>query len=156
MIGVGISTICGRLISGYLLDRYFAPYIAAIFFTLPICGIVLLGSGVTEIVPLLAIICLGLGLGAEVELIGFLVSRYFGLRAYGQIYGFIFALFALGSGTGPMALGFAYDVMGSYNVGHMFSMALIFAAATLLWRLGPYAFPAPHTPAAASGFKAAT
>ena len=156
MIGVGISTIFGRLISGYLLDRFFAPYVAAIFFTLPICGIVLLNSGVTEIAPLLAIICLGLGLGAEVDLIGFLVSRYFGLRDYGQIYGFVFALFALGSGTGPMALGFAYDVLGSYNAGHMFSIALIFAATTLLWRLGPYAFPAPHASAAASGHRASS
>jgi nitrate/nitrite transporter NarK len=77
------------------------------------------------------------------------------LRAYGQIYGFVFALFALGSGSGPMVLGFAYDVTGSYNVGHMFSTALIFTAATLLWRLGPYTFPAPHAPAEASGLKAA-
>ena len=156
MIGVGVSTICGRLISGYLLDRIFAPYVAAVFFALPICGIVFLSSGVTEIVPLLAIIFLGLGLGAEVDLIGFLVSRYFGLRAYGQIYGYIFALFALGSGSGPMALGFAYDMTGSYGTGHMFSTAFIFAAATLLWRLGPYSFPAPHPPAALSNLEAAT
>ena len=88
------------------------------------------------------------------DLIGFLVSRYFGLRAYGQIYGFIFALFALGSGTGPMALGFAYDAMGSYNVGHMFSIALIFAAGTLLWRLGPYTFPAVRPDGADKGRQA--
>jgi predicted MFS family arabinose efflux permease len=154
MVVVGISTIIGRLVSGYLLDRFFAPYIAAAFFGLPLLSITLL-SGVTSDYAFFIInIGLGLGLGAEIDLMGFLVSRYFGLRSYGQIYGFIFGMFAIGSGTGPMLLGFGYDFFGSYNVSHMFSIVLIFTATTLLWRLGPYAYPAPHASAAASGHRA--
>ncbi|MGY9107317.1 MAG: MFS transporter, partial [Alphaproteobacteria bacterium] len=81
-----ISTIVGRLVSGYLLDRFFAPYIAAAFFGLPLLSIALL-SGVTSDYAFFIInIGLGLGLGAEIDLMGFLVSRYFGLRSYGQIY----------------------------------------------------------------------
>ena len=56
----------------------------------------------------------------------------------------IFALFAIGSGTGPMAQGIIYDMTGSYNVSHMISIVLVFIAGTLLWRLGPYTFPAIH------------
>ena len=40
-------------------------------------------------------------LGAEVDIVGYLVSRYFGLRRYGEIYGYIFAIFTIGSGVGP-------------------------------------------------------
>jgi predicted MFS family arabinose efflux permease len=144
MIVTGISTIIGRLVSGYLLDRIFASYVAAIFFALPIVGIALLGSEMGGIVPLLALILLGLGLGAEVDLIGFLVSRYFGLKAFGEIYGYVFAMFALGSGFGPMALGYAFDHFTTYTVGQVFSAAFVFVAGALLWRLGPYAFPAQH------------
>ncbi len=156
MIGVGISTIIGRLVSGYLLDRYFAPYVAAFFFSLPLISLALLISGATGFGLFLAIIGLGLGLGAEIDLMGFLVSRYFGIRSFGEIYGYVFALFALGSGFGPMAHGFAFDYSGSYNVSHMISIALVVSAAMLLLRLGPYAFPSPHASAAASGLKAAT
>ncbi|MEE8440003.1 MAG: MFS transporter [Micropepsaceae bacterium] len=156
MIGVGTSTIVGRLLSGYLLDRLFAPYVAAVFFSLPLFSIVLLSSGAGDYALLLAIIGLGLGLGAEIDLMGFLVSRYFGLKAFGQIYGYVFALFALGSGSGPMIHGFAYDLTGSYNVIHMISTVLVFIAAALLWRLGPYTYPAPHAGDAASGRRPAT
>jgi predicted MFS family arabinose efflux permease len=152
MVGVGISTIIGRLVSGYLLDRYFAPYVAAFFFSLPLVSLALLISGATGFGLFLAIIGLGLGLGAEIDLMGFLVSRYFGIRSFGEIYGYVFALFALGSGFGPMAHGFAFDFSGSYNVSHMVSIALVISAAMLLLRLGPYGFPVVHdAPAAASG-----
>lgn len=152
MVGVGISTIIGRLVSGYLLDRYFAPYVAAFFFSLPLISLALLISGATGFGLFLAIIGRGLGLGAEIDLMGFLVSRYFGIRSFGEIYGYVFALFALGSGFGPMAHGFAFDFSGSYNVSHMVSIALVTSAAMLLLRLGPYGFPVVHdAPAAASG-----
>jgi predicted MFS family arabinose efflux permease len=152
MVGVGISTIIGRLVSGYLLDRYFAPYVAAFFFSLPLISLALLISGATGFGLFLAIIGLGLGLGAEIDLMGFLVSRYFGIRSFGEIYGYVFALFALGSGFGPMAHGFAFDFSGSYNVSHMVSIALVTSAAMLLLRLGPCGFPVVHdAPAAASG-----
>src|SRR5690606_17794815 len=85
LVAVGLSTIVGRLLSGYLLDRFFAPYLAAAIFLVPLIGVLILLSG-TTIIPLVVIaaICLGLGLGAEVDIIGFLVGRYFGLRRYGE------------------------------------------------------------------------
>ena len=42
---VGLSTIAGRLVSGYLLDRFFAPYVAAALFLLPLAGVGILGAG---------------------------------------------------------------------------------------------------------------
>ena len=62
MIAVGLSTMAGRLISGYLVDRIFAPFVAAFFFLLPCLGIYLLGSTIS---PVLGIISLGLASGTE-------------------------------------------------------------------------------------------
>ncbi|MEY4879774.1 MAG: hypothetical protein RJB62_1243, partial [Pseudomonadota bacterium] len=39
---------------------------------------------------------------------------------------------------------YAFDHFTTYTVGQVFSAAFVFVAGALLWRLGPYAFPAQH------------
>ena len=71
-------------------------------------------------------------------------GRYFGLRAYGEIYGYLFAIFTLGTGLGPVLMALAFDVTRSYNVTLTgFAVALVCASA-LVSRLGAYVFPARH------------
>jgi predicted MFS family arabinose efflux permease len=102
LIAVGLATIVGRLISGFLLDRVFAPRLAAAIFLIPLIGMIaLLLGGVSLAAALTTAACFGFSLGAEVDIVGYLVSRYFGLRRYGEIYGYIFAIFTVGSGLGP-------------------------------------------------------
>jgi MFS family permease len=138
---VGLSTIAGRLFAGYLLDRFFAPFVSAGLFLLPLVGVSILVAGAGGSAPLLAAISLGFGLGAEVDVIGFLVSRYFGLRAYGEIYGCIFAVFTVGTGLGPVLMGMSFDATQSYNVAlTVFGVSLV-CASVLISRLGRYTFP---------------
>ena len=139
---VGLSTIAGRLVSGYLLDRFFAPYVTAALFLLPLAGVGILAAGPGGPPPVLAAIALGFGLGAEVDVIGFMVSRYFGLRSYGEIYGCMFAIFTVGTGLGPVLMGLSFDATRSYNVAlTVFGVALV-CASVLVSRLGRYTFPA--------------
>ena len=139
---VGVSTIAGRLVAGYLLDRLFGPYVAAGLFVLPLAAVGLLPSGAGGIAPTLAAVSLGFGLGAEIDVIGFLASRYFGLRAFGQIYGCLFAIFTLGTGLGPVLMAVSFDATRSYDVTlGAFGVALV-CASVLVSRLGPYRFPA--------------
>lgn len=139
---VGLSTIAGRLVAGYLLDRFFAPYVAAGLFLLPLVAVALLTAGAGGVAPTLAAVSLGFGLGAEVDVIGFLAGRYFGLRAFGQIYGCLFAIFTLGTGLGPVLMAVSFDVTRSYDVTLTgFGVALV-CASLLVSRLGPYPFPA--------------
>ncbi|MDP3658679.1 MFS transporter [Phenylobacterium sp.] len=148
MMAVGFSTMAGRLISGYLVDRIFAPYVAAFFFTLCVGGLGLLASGHA---PLLGIIALGLAAGTEIDLVGFLTSRYFGQKRFGQIYGYLFAAFAMGAGLGPALLGMAYDRLGSYVTAFLSFGGLMIVALGLLLALGPYVYPVVHKPAKARG-----
>ena len=99
----GLALILGRVLSGYCLDRFFAPFVSAAFFAVPLCGIALLGSGADGALALLAAVMLGIGIGAEVDIMAFLVGRYFGLSHYGAIYGTLLALFTFGSGARAMA-----------------------------------------------------
>ena len=144
LVGVGISTIFGRLISGYLLDRVFAPRLAAIIFLVPIAGIVVLWfGGASPALALISAICFGFGLGAEVDVIGFLVGRYFGLRRYGEIYGYIFALFTIGSGVGPFLMGLSFDATRSYERALIIFCVMLLVASVIIFRIGPYRYPPP-------------
>ncbi len=91
---------------------------------------------------------IGLGLGAEIDLIAFLTSRYFGQRAFGQLYGFCFMLFGLGSSFGRYIGGAVYDLSGSYNPALVGAAIALVLAVVLVYRLGPYAYPvqAPFEP----------
>ena len=146
LVVVGLAAIAGRLISGVLLDRFFAPHLAAAIFLIPLVGTIVLLTGIiaTPLV-LVAAVCLGFGLGAEVDVIGFLVGRYFGLRRYGEIYGYIFAAFTIGSGVGPYLLGLCFDLTGSYKPAVVASCGILLVASGLVAMLGPYRYPAADT-----------
>jgi MFS family permease len=138
MAFAGLALTGGRLFAGYLLDRLHAPYVATIFVLLPLAGIALLLAGVPPQIAPVAIVLIGLGLGAEVDLIAYLLSRYLGIRCFGELYGYLFSVFMLGSGLGPWVMGVAFDRTGSYQPAlGAFVVALVLAC-TLLLRLGPY------------------
>lgn len=143
LVGIaGFSLIAGRFFAGYLLDRVHAPYVALAFILSPLSGIVLMLSTHRPDAAILATLLIGLGLGAEVDLIAFLLSRYLGMRAFGEIYGYFFAMFMLGAGLGSYAMGASYDKTGSYTLMLLCFVAALALASLPMFRLGPYAYPA--------------
>ncbi len=141
--GAGIAIILGRILAGWCLDRIWGPYVAMCFFAIPMVGIALLGSGAGGLVPLAGAVLCGMGIGAEIDLMAFFLSRYFGLKAYGKIYGVMFAIFNIGTGVGPWLSGQSFDMFHSY--GPIFIVYEVALAITVLLfvRLGPYPYPAP-------------
>ena len=84
----------------------------------------------------------GLALGAEVDLIAYLISRYLGMKAFGEIYGYLFAIFLLGSGLGPFLMGLSFTKTGSYGTAIVaFGIGLVVASALILF-FGPYRYTA--------------
>ena len=73
----------------------------------------------------LGAVATGLANGAEIDLIGFMTARYFGLRAFGQIYGILYAVYVVGASVSVWLYGRVFDLTGSYDT------ALEMAAATL-------------------------
>lgn len=136
----GLALTVGRLLSGWSLDRIHGSFVACFFFISAAMGIALLASGGGGAIPFAATMLCGLASGAEVDLMAFFVSRYFGLRSFGAIYGTLFALFALGNGIGPWLMGVSFVHAGSYvPMMTAFICALGFACGLLL-RLGPYRY----------------
>jgi MFS family permease len=135
---LGGAVILGRVASGYLLDRLFTSYVAVIFFFGAAIGILFLWSGAGGAWAFVAAFLIGMGMGAENDIIAYAVSRYFGLRAYAEIYGYVLISFALGGVVGPLLLGIGFDRTGSYGtVLGVFLLATLLGAA-LMTRLGPY------------------
>ena len=144
----GIALIFGRMISGWCLDRFHGPYVALVSFIIPIAGILLLASGAGGAVPLIGTALCGLGIGAEVDLMAFFISRYMGIKAYGRVYGTSFAVFMIGNGIGSVIAGFSYDQFHSYAPAFYLFAAALVATCALLLPLGRYPFPAQRHRAA--------
>ncbi len=145
VLGVsGAALIGGRIFSGFLLDWVHARYVAAFFFVLPLIGIVILLMSRSPRDASAGVLLIGLGLGAEGDLMAFLTSRYLGIRSFGEIYGYFFSIFMLGAGTGPLAMGLWHDRAGSYD-GMLLCFAGALAVASLpMVRLGAYPYPPPQ------------
>jgi len=111
----GAALIVGRVGNGYLLDRFFGPYVAAVLFAGAAAGTAMLWSGFAVHAALLAAMLLGLAAGAEGDLMPFLVSRYFGMRSMAELYGCMFGFFTVGNATGRYLIAAGYDVWGSYK-----------------------------------------
>lgn len=135
---LGFGLIFGRLLSGLLLDHYFAPYVAALFLVGLLAGIVILALDSSGPEVFLAAFLVGLATGSEISEIAYIVSRYFGVRAFGLIYGFMFAAFQLGAAVGAYAMGAYYDLAGNYLGALWAAAGLVFFGIVLILLLGPY------------------
>ena len=138
MASLGAGLIVGRILAGYLMDRFFAPYVTAMFLLTMCLGIAALALDIRGPMILLAAVSIGLALGSEISEIAYIVSRYFGSLAFGQIYGIMFAAFQFGSAFGAPAMGLYYDRFGNY-VGALWGLSgVVLLAAVLISRLGAY------------------
>jgi predicted MFS family arabinose efflux permease len=139
---IGAGSITGRLLSGYLLDRFFALKVAKLTFGAIAVAMALLGIPGRTDIAFPAAFVIGLGLGAEGDIIAYLISRYFGLRSFGEIYGYAFSAFVLTGALGPLLMGAGFDRMGSYLFPLLIFSAAALAAAIFVSRLGPYRYVA--------------
>ncbi len=124
---LGAASLCGRLITGMLLDRFFGPRVSFFLLIGVALGIALLASARHPVSALLAAALIGLGLGAEADITPYLLTRYFGLRSFSTLYGFTWTAYAIAGAIGPVVMGRAFDLTGSYE-----SFLSILAGATLL------------------------
>ena len=54
-------------------------------------------------------------MGGEADVTPYLLSRYFGLRSFSTLYGLTWTAYAVAGAIGPVLMGRAFDVTGSYE-----------------------------------------
>jgi sugar phosphate permease len=129
---IGFGSFPGRLLVGYLIDRVFAPYVTVVFYATSALGLFFLVAAIPDGAVMFCAIAIGLSLGAENDVLGFLTGRYFGLKHFGQIYGILFCAYLLGAAAGPYTMARAYVLTGTYRSALMAGIGAILLSSTLL------------------------
>lgn len=127
---LGGAALFGRLATGWLLDRFFAPWVSFALLVMAAVGVFLLSSASSLGAGVLAAVLIGFSMGGEADVIPFLVARYFGLRSFSVLYALTWTFYAVAGAIGPVLMGKAFDASGSY-------------AALLLWIAGSIVIVAP-------------
>lgn len=142
----GSMAVVGRLLTGWLLDRWNSGWINAAVLVGPALGfgMLLIGGSQLELI-VLAVIGIGLALGSSIQLCVYLTGRFGGLRNYGKIFGVMSSLIAIGPGVGPFLAGVIYDVYGSYTPLLIAGIPATLLSAALVFGLGPYPDSAEDT-----------
>ena len=111
---LGGSSVVGRVVVGWLLDRFFGPRVALAINLITALGIFLLSRASSFPMGCLSAALIGIGAGGEAATTPYLLTRYFGLRAFSTLYGLTWTFYAAAGAIGPVILGSAFDATGSY------------------------------------------
>jgi predicted MFS family arabinose efflux permease len=136
---IGLAALAGALLSGFLVDRFWAPVIAAVLNLAPAIGCLFLLSGAVS--PWLfyaSVVMVGVGQGAEIDIVAFMAARYFGIRSYASIYGLSVLAIALAVAGAASAIGLLYDRFGNYNVALVAASISFSLAAVCYLCMGRY------------------
>lgn len=132
---VGLFSIIGRLLTGWLLDRLPTRPIGVIAFLMPIISAALLiAAQQTPELAIVAVIVLGLASGAELDIITFVAARRFGQDVFATVYSVFMAVISACAGAGPVLAGALFDQTQSYTAFLLTIMPLVgLGAALMAW-----------------------
>ncbi|MFA7585971.1 MAG: MFS transporter [Novosphingobium sp.] len=134
---VSLGMLTGRFITGAALDR-FRPYaVSFITLALPSLGLFIIASSFDDpLVILFAIFCLGFLVGAEGDIVAFLVARHFNLSIYSSVMGLLTAITSLSAASGAALLSYTLGRTGGFELFLTICGFSVIAGAFLLLMLG--------------------
>lgn len=121
---LGLAVILGRLVTGFLLDRFSTGLIGAVIFTGAAAGILILHIAGPIAAPV-SVILIGFTVGAEVDLVAYLVSTMFRKADFSRYFSRVYAAFMLGAGVSPFVAGRIFDRYGDYTLFFNLSAGLL-------------------------------
>jgi MFS family permease len=129
---LGASALFGRLATGTMLDRWSPRVIGTIVIGLGLVGVALMGVASSPQLVWIAVVFLGISLGAELDIVAFLAARLFGQQRFATLFGIIVGILSLCTGVGPLAAAVVFDITGSYDLWFWISGAALALAAVLI------------------------
>lgn len=135
----GVAGIAGKLITGFLLDRYKPNWVGGATLGCAALAFLLLYEELSS--PALIVIAMlvnGYAAGTKTQITGHLTASYGGMRNFGKIYGVMAALMALAAGLGPTLAGVIYDQFGGYGPFLVVGAAGCIMGGVLMISLPPY------------------
>lgn len=144
----GVAGLAGKLLIGWLLDRYQGNLIPwASFAIAALAHFLLLGTLGNNAALAAGAMVLGFASGAGLQVTTYLVTRYAGLRSFGAIFGTISSMMMAGTALGPLIAGQVFDSSGSYAPLLLTAMPVALVCSFMFVGLGPYpGFTSPLPP----------
>ncbi|MET1753939.1 MFS transporter [Novosphingobium sp. RD2P27] len=132
------GTIVGRIGCGLALDRFATPPVTTLSLILPAAGFFVLGTDLDSLVVIgAAMFVVGLSIGAESDLISYLVARYFKLRIYATTLALLYCVSFLASALGALGVSWTLAISGSFSP-YLFFISGAVAVGSLLFLLMPW------------------
>ena len=122
-------SLVGRLLMGWLADRYAKKYVMLLIYLLVAGSIPLLFFAATPGAIYLFAIIFGIGLGGDYMIIPLMAAELFGVRIMGRLMGVILTADGVAEATVPMLVGSLRDQTASYTVGFAVLIALALVGA---------------------------
>ncbi len=136
---MGVGTITGRLLGGFLLDRFDGRFVAiGSACGVLICVSILLGVDSSPTAASVALLALGLAAGAEYDACAYLCTRHFHPGNFAALFGTIGGLSGFGAGMSPLIASAVYDTVGSYQPMLYATIPIMLVACVLFFSLGRY------------------
>jgi predicted MFS family arabinose efflux permease len=135
----GVFGIGGKLLTGWLLDRWKTSWVPGISLALPtVAYLALLDPRRTLLETIVAIMIFAYSSGAYLQVCTYLTSRYGGLLHFGKIFGLMASLMSLGSSAGTQLASSIFDRFGNYTPLLVVAIPLVIIAGLLVSGLGAY------------------
>lgn len=132
-----LGMLAGRFAAGFALDHFPTHLVGFVGLGLPSIGLALLASGVTAPVPLaLAVISLGFAIGAESDILAYVVAQRFGVVVFSSVMGLLTMVISLSLSAGSGLLGLTLKLTERYETFLWISFAGVLAGAFLILSLG--------------------
>ncbi len=121
---IGLAVLTGRLGSGAALDRFRAQHVAAVAFVISALGCLILLTSTPALIAVAAL-AIGLTIGAELDILAYMISRYFGLASFARLYALAYAGLIVAGGLSPLMISLIAEHGG-------YSLALVISAVGIL------------------------
>ena len=122
-------SLVGRLLMGWLADRYTKKYVMLLIYLLVAASIPVLFFASTPGAIYLFAIIFGIGLGGDYMIIPLMAAELFGVKVMGRLMGVILTADGVAEATVPMLVGNLRDQTASYTVGFSVLIALALVGA---------------------------
>jgi len=129
------ASLFGRVLMGWLADRFPKKYVMILIYMLVASGIPLLFWVHSAWALYAFAIVFGIGLGGDYMIIPLMAAEIFGVRVLGRVMGIILTADGVAEATAPMLVGYLRDKGDSYATGFTLLIFLAFLGAVAVFFL---------------------
>jgi sugar phosphate permease len=123
-------SLAGRLVVGWLADRWQKKHVMLLVYSIVATAVVLLFFARSRMTLYLFALVFGIGLGGDYMIIPLLAAELFGLSVLGRVMGVVLTADGVAEALAPMTVAAIRDRTGNYGNGFLMLLVLAAAGAT--------------------------